>query len=698
MLISQLLTKVNVDRLRQPDVSSDRIHLDVTTWSREVYQSLPRYASIVMDTMMLACGPTPWEEEQLVAELRHQAQLAGSEVRTALAHLGEAGLVYVMRRAWGEQWWVIPSDLYIALWPSIYPCEELHSGYWQSSEVLPLMDVQGQFRASVIPFERTFMYGLSLLASNDASFTSKGLLVKKTTDRLASLFQSIELSLAPFNLQRSQTSRYPLGVAIFLEAAHALGLVKERDGQFILCQEPLSNWLRDSNRDHVLQDWLISRLSEAAGAYSSSCGDLCSLRIGEGRETWRAESALVLVEERRRRNRTERRKLAGTQENIRWSSVWLEVFSAFGWLEFGQPAAHSTNNERLYRWKSRVMERVSELLIQPSGELIAGPGFSYVGRWELELIAERRQDGELTHYMLSARTIAAAIELGRTKSSITDFLLQASGSKQLPSQLAAMIEQWASSASQFEFVQATLLHCGSSERADWLASHPEVQAFEIQRIGLSDFVVQTDQITMLRKLLQQSGFPPRKGVASSLLGEKSSNIKQVYPKFPLHEQPTQIVDDQVREGEGADETELGVTLSTTHRPEYGYQVRLIGMEGLYVSDPGMLRQCALADVPVPDRLVHAEWQSLPQMWSTQLRAYHLSTRKELLQKAIALELSVRLKTEGELRSFVPERLEQRGADWSVVGVWRDPELREEVRLSPEMWDEMGISLPEGLRV
>lgn len=638
----------------------------------EAYAGLPPYAVAVADAMLLSFGPTPREEECLVAELKQQARLSGSEARSGLARLGEAGMAFAIRRAWGEQWWVLPSDLYAILMNLAFP-SGLENERWPETEVLPLMDGGGQFLAAPLPFERTFMYGLSIIARSDAALTAKGILPKKTVDKLSVLFHSIEAPLEPFALRKNQGGQYPLGVAVFLEAANALGLLEVRERRCAVLEQPLDVWLRNPNRDRLLQDWLTSRLTEIAGPYSSSCADILSLRGREGGDCWRSECELAQIEERRLGKRQTGGKTADWQRQSRWAGIWLELFYAFGWLELGHPAK-ATGGERLYRWKSRVEEGGSELIIQPSGELIAGPGCEFACRWELELIAERKLDGELTQYAISPRTISAALELGRTKKTICDFLLASSRLELLPPSLEAILEQWTDSVGQFQFVQATLLRCGSPERADWLARQPEARPLLVQRLGLTDFVVEGDQVSKLRKLLQQAGYPPRKGVSASFGRDNNAN-EMAYPAFRSN---------------ASDSTSIGANY-TEERDTYR-----VAAEGVYVADPVSLRQCPVVDHPWPERLLASDWQSVPHMWSNQLREYHLSTRKELLQKAIALETAVKLRADGKLRAFIPERLEQRDGEWSVIGVWQERDASDEARLSPEMWDEMGIAMPEGL--
>jgi hypothetical protein len=81
------------------------------------------------------------------------------------------------------------------------------------------------------------------------------------------------------------------------------------------------------------------------------------------------------------------------------------------------------------------------------------------------------------------------------------------------------------------------------------------------------------------------------------------------------------------------------------------------------------------------------------MWTKQLRTYHHSTRRELIEQALEWQTPVQLRIERELRSFVPEKLEQQESGWAVVGLLRDEPDRQPIRLTPDMWEEMRLVIP-----
>ncbi|QNK54630.1 helicase-associated domain-containing protein [Paenibacillus sp. PAMC21692] len=637
-------------------------------------EGLPPYAMKVLGAMLLICGPSPMEEEKLTAMLRQHTARPGAEIRSGLARLGEAGIAFAIRKGWGERWWVMPSDAYVPLMNRIYECLPLSEAVPADAEVLPPMDKNGVFQSLPVPYERIFLYGLALLDKLDTGVTAKGLLAKKTIDRLAALFRPIEVALEPFGLQRTHDIHYPMGAALFLEGVHALDLVELRNGEELrLRKKQLHKWLQlhSTTRARQLQDWLISRLTEAAGSDSAICAAIVGQRTRGGGD-WGREGLLRQWEARR--NGVLQRDFGHGSADLtlesRWPDIWLQLFYDFGWLELGRLMIDGDTGEDLFRWRSEPAPLEGELIVQPSGELIAGPGCPYACRWELEAIAERRGDGELTEYVLTAASIAAALEHGWTRDAISRFLQEAAVMPSLPAALESMLEQWASRACQFEFTQATLLRCGSEDRADWLAAQVQSQPFELQRIGPAVFVVDAAHVSPLRKLLQQAGFPPRKGVS---------------PKWRAPEEESFASIINAEDAEDAEDAEWQPVIPVP------------GVEGLYVADHASIRRCELASDPVPERLLAADWSSVPQMWSRQLRDYHLSTRKELLQKAITLETSVRIMTNQGMRTFVPERLEGRGGmEWSVAGSWGDNVSDQLVRLTPDMWGEMGIDLPDGI--
>ncbi|MFX3633355.1 MAG: helicase-associated domain-containing protein [Candidatus Pristimantibacillus sp.] len=89
-----------------------------------------------------------------------------------------------------------------------------------------------------------------------------------------------------------------------------------------------------------------------------------------------------------------------------------------------------------------------------------------------------------------------------------------------------------------------------------------------------------------------------------------------------------------------------------------------------------------------------EMELVPINWLKQLRVYHHSTRREMLEQALSWQTPVQLRMEDGILSFVPFKLEAAGQGWAVVGTLREEQIQREVRLTPDMWEEMKLVVPE----
>ncbi|UVI27851.1 helicase-associated domain-containing protein [Paenibacillus spongiae] len=87
---------------------------------------------------------------------------------------------------------------------------------------------------------------------------------------------------------------------------------------------------------------------------------------------------------------------------------------------------------------------------------------------------------------------------------------------------------------------------------------------------------------------------------------------------------------------------------------------------------------------------------VPLVWRSQMRVYHPSTRRELLERALNWRIPVNLTVSGSVVRFIPEGLEEGNGEWAVTGRVRPHSgtETEPVKLSPDMWDEMMLVIPK----
>lgn len=622
---------------------------------QEAWSRLSSSASETLAAMMLRFGAAPVEEERLLSEVKEHTALPGAEARIGLGQLQEAGIVLVATKLWGERSCFIPTDSFPVWQQALFPCT------WRDSNlpVQPLMNASGQFLGVKEPFGRRVLYMLAALMKTEKNFTSKGVLPKKTIQRLQDALGLEEGLLKSFPWSAPRSENYPLPVAFGLAAAAAVGVLKRNEQGVSADTEGLQSWfgISDNRREQALWKWACGYMIRA----SKEDALIGAALTGVSSELWRSANELAdwgnLLAVRSGTIPDDVQNIRSTVER------WLYLLQELGWIELAERHDPDNGVELVFR-RSEFPDAIdSQLIVQPTGELLAVPGSSFAMRWELELIAERIQSEEPVLYRLTASSVAAALEQGRSKAGIASFLQKASGEAELPVQLLSMLEQWSGRACRYSFEQATLLRCDTAELAEEAIRLSGISPHLIERIGEKHFMVNPAAVSEIRGLLNKAGYPPRKGIVQALEGAIAA-----YP----------CVSDPIMGADAYPEAE------TQQSGEWLYEPHTLQH---FVMDPAL---------PAHSVTLLPGMDQVPAAWWLQLRSYHASTRKELIQQAVAMETAVQLKLEGELRQFVPERIELRGAQWAVTGKLIDDKQSERSRLTPDMWEEMKLVLPSGL--
>ncbi|MGG4141926.1 helicase-associated domain-containing protein [Paenibacillus algorifonticola] len=90
---------------------------------------------------------------------------------------------------------------------------------------------------------------------------------------------------------------------------------------------------------------------------------------------------------------------------------------------------------------------------------------------------------------------------------------------------------------------------------------------------------------------------------------------------------------------------------------------------------------------------YAGLKQIPASWLSQRRAYHHSTSREMMERALQWQTPVELHLEEGLAVFVPWELHAESNSWSVTGSFSGAQYGASVRLSPESWQAMRLLVP-----
>ncbi|WP_138751701.1 helicase-associated domain-containing protein [Paenibacillus sinopodophylli] len=675
MRMKQLLAKLSADRQER------YMHMPVwhqasqmgMTWKNAAVSELAIGAAAdrltecgleVIKQFVLHYAVVPVEYERLIRELRAFTFLSGAECQLGIAELEEAGILFSVKKAWGESLYFMPAHCFIG-WSKVlfpYKPEQLSS---TDKEKL----ANGTLRPYCRPFSSQLLSMLAELGRNGLGLTLNGVLPKKIIAKLMRAISIDDFTIEAFKVKGAHGDAYPPSVAFMLQAAVGLGLLSTEDSSLIWNESALRSWLElgQLSRDAQLMDWCLELLLPAEAGSAHAAAVMLSVEAGE----WFSIKAL--------------NKWLSERE-LTETGNWCGLLYSMGWIEVVQ-SGHGNEVELYCKWKRNVpyssdlidsqSESSPNVSIQPNGEVIVDPDCPFTVRWELELIAARKSEEQVTVYQLEAAAIARAVELGRTKQSIQRFLQDVSGGEELPSTVGALLDVWTSHAGRTVLAEITLLRCDHQDVAAFIERDMELAPFLLQKLGLTDFIVEQTHVQEIRRLLARAGYPARKVV---LRGTEKGNASIDYPMFG-HEMRTQLCDEQFGTNAKAENMEKNRAESMNERAP------------LFLYETYPLHHFTLNDQPLREKLIAgSQLERVPSMWIKQMRSYHHSTRRELIEQALQWQTPIQMRIGQGLRSFVPEKLEYQGDSWAVVGMLRD-DPHQTARLTPDMWEEMQLLIP-----
>ncbi|WP_141505918.1 helicase-associated domain-containing protein [Paenibacillus luteus] len=624
---------------------------------------LPPYAAEVLRMLLRSFAAVPVESDRLLKEIRKHSELSGAESQLGLAELEGAGVLFSVRKVWGERLYFMPLDSFGGWQRALFPCK-VEPITTQEREYL----MNGAMRGYCKPFGRQLLAAFSILGRCGLALTTSGTLSKKTIAKLMQAVDIDEGALASFGLKWPFPDKYPLTVAFILEAGFAFGLLEQDEGTLRWNEEMLSRWLmlEERDRERQLMAWVLALFLPASGGSAHLAAAMAGLQAGTWYSRKKIQAALEvnIVSE----------YTESEQRLDCFNRRWFELWHSLGWLEIVDREGNG-DREWFVRWKaeaplhdlistSMVRYEPPFVTVSPNGELMVEPECPFWVRWELALLAELKSDEQVAVYRLEAASVAQAIELGRTSSDIKAFLVFVSGGEPLPTAAEYLLDVWTARACRTAFAEVTLLRCDNEEMAALVEQIPSMKAYLIQKLGKMDYIVERTQIAEIRQALKKAGYEPRKAVQLEV-----GAISTAYPQFSLAEWENQL-------------------RGTIHTEEWRRSTPAFIYEAFPLQHFELNGPCLKGEVPAL-----AERDRVPAMWIKQFRAYHHSTRRELIEQALQWQTPVQLRIERELRSFVPEKLEQQDDGWAVIGLLRDQPGSSLIRLTPDMWEEMRLVIP-----
>ncbi|MFD0616499.1 helicase-associated domain-containing protein [Paenibacillus sp. GCM10027629] len=618
-----------------------------------------------LDFIMRHFGMQSFELPQL---LKHGgASMSGAALRVGIYELRQRGLVYTVRKAWGDQLFFIPSDLYAPLQHLRMPLQ-LQAASIETSD-LTVTHEAGR------GLEYELFYLLATIAKIGAPLTAKGTMHKKHIQKMLSSLQITVRDLVPLYLQYPNPETLPSSIALVLDFGFRFGLLRKTPEAYELNHDMLYPWLsqnRITMQQRLWQIWLTVQpfperwIQQCMYAIASAPHEQGVWYTVRSISSW-------LVMHRIDVKSPEHTSEQDIEDLIQ---VWLSVLCAFGWVELGT----TLDGERFFRYtinsgleltptdgeeeREEQSTQMKGFYVQPDLEIIVPPDVPFLTRWELECCADLIRSDQVAVYRLTKDSYMRAVDQGRTLQDMIDFLEQKSLSG-IPESVKATLDHWRQQYGRVYLSEVVLLRCVDAEVVERIRGMAQILP-QITPIGAYDFIVPRDQVDTLRSVLDKAGVTPRRQMESTVSGE----TKIGFARYDASVNATAEVSAGNKDAEGFQTSSQGFIYTQQTVQYYELDISLPTREDLF---PEIAR--------------------ISPMWLQQLRAYHTSTMTEIIERAIAWQTHIKLGNKTGSIIVLPLQVRSSGGAWNLKGFivgQADSGVQE---VSSDAWDQIQLILP-----
>ncbi|WP_240417461.1 helicase-associated domain-containing protein [Paenibacillus periandrae] len=495
------IKKLETERIYAPWIQQG--YQLVTIWNdieimKSIYGHLSERERRLLQLLVIHVGCVPFEWPKL-ERLTHSL-MSGAEARVGLLLLVEKGFLYVLRKSWGEQLYVMAHDG-LAMWQQIlWPQGE---GRYTAMNREPLkytdIELTDQGRTGLV---HNIFQSMVYISQNDMKLTRSGALPKRTLLKWKKVLFLDDDAFKACGIQYAYMNVYSESIAVVLDFMIRLQIVRYQDEELVLQVEESRRWLCLSEAEQNERLYLLWK------------------ELMFPTETWLQHAVLVL-------EHLPNEEWISGDHILSWlrdcevipatsllhdemlveqlEVLWLNPLLAFGWLEKG--ISMSQEETYCYRWSQHPLaEAVKKedtaryLYIQPDFEVLVPPDVGFAVRWELAAVADHLYTDSMSLYHITKKSLQRGIQTGRRVEYILAFLEQHAVDG-IPEHVQFTIDQWSAElgfkAGVFDIDKDSTIVMDTSE-----SDMPKVEACQqlAHRKGLLDSRHSFIQLEMERQL------------------------------------------------------------------------------------------------------------------------------------------------------------------------------------------------------
>ena len=377
--------------------------------------------------------------------------LSRDEFEYGLIKLRRKGILFTLRRNWGDLAFIMPEDL---------------------------------FRL------------LTYIHIEEVPITQRGTIHKRHMTKLLNQLDIRELTLEhfPFREKVSITDD-PKNIQFLLELAFAIGLVERFNTLTTTRKAYYWHSLDRKVRVDILKGYVRALYKPTDLFYHHLFYLLFHLPSNQ----WFSLSRIIKGLARKLK------RPVGQEILERASMEILQPLEAFGWIEFV-----FQEGDQFIRWKEEEVE-ISQIYVQPNYEILVPKTFPHSLRLTVEQCALMKQKDQMNSYVLTKESILHALEKGYMIDEIIGFL-ETYSAIPVSENLKTSLWDWAKHYGNISFMNVMIMKCQTKALANQLKKDPLLKDWIIGKIDSTHLIVKRDQFQKGLDRLYQLGYYPKKEI------------------------------------------------------------------------------------------------------------------------------------------------------------------------------------------
>ncbi|CEH28504.1 hypothetical protein AM501_21845 [Aneurinibacillus migulanus] len=566
------------------DIEDIARHITSHTAIERVWRSLTTEEKEVLLHFLFRVGTDMMTYRQMEEHAKIDSQLA---IYSGLTGLRQRGLIYTLRRLWGELAYYLPNDVQTAYRSWLLP-------RFMREHPIPACEVACDWDTSSTPLARVVFRLLQMHRYQPIGLTKKGTITMKTRrvwQNVVPYPQEMFLPLMP-DAAGEQEAREQF----LLELLLTLGMLRKHSSdegmQYVVDEERTTEVFRGDEAE--VQRRLYLQVKEMVGRLHPCYSVIFDWMEAAGGQTFSLHAL-------REAECTLLGSVVSFTENEHWQAFVKEVapiLSLFGFTirKGEEEAAVFSWDVALFASEQEEGEAVWEGTgyVQPTFEILLLPHAPYDVRWQLGRYATLEEQQEVWRFQLTKTSVQACeMESEQERGRLLRILERIQ--PDVPANVREQTYQWMSGDVPLTFMRVTILRCPDVETADWLAGEPDLTGGLRERLNNYDFLIDESSKEKLQQVLAGRGLRISESNGAKL---KMKEVPQL---------------------ESAEASLVSV--------ESGYKV-----ESVFP---------LLTDV-LP------ELKEVPAIWHKNFQRYHHSTLRKLMSTARDLGISVSAEIDGKL--------------------------------------------------